>query len=85
MATEILSSNNTFSEDSNLHLDELTLQSDMLLPNQKAVIKVLSGSCDINAIQVNSGDLVQVLEIASVAIRTRFQETVDLNIQYIAI
>jgi len=85
MATEIKSSKNTFSEESTHQFEQLTVKSDMLLPDQKAIIKVLSGTGDVNSVQVKEGDLVEVSNVASVAIRTRFQETLDLHIQYIAV
>ena len=85
MATEIKGSNNNFSEESNLSLEQLTVKSDMLLPNQKAIIKVLSGNCDINTVPVVQGDLVEIQGDASIALRTRFEETVDLNVQIIEV
>jgi hypothetical protein len=82
---------NTFSEmpeqvaTFGIDLEELNMKSDMLLPNRRAEIKVLQGVCEINGIACTAGDLLHAVELASVSLRTRFEQSAKVIIQYIKI
>ncbi len=82
---------NTFTEIPNhvatygIDLEELVMISDMLLPEKRAEIRVLEGACEINNIACTAGDFLDAVNLASVSLRTRFEQTARVYIQYIQI
>lgn len=82
---------NTFTEIPNhvatygIDLEELVMISDMLLPEKRAEIRVLDGTCEINNISCTAGDFLDAKDLASVSLRTRFDQTAKVHIQYIQI